>query len=305
MFSSLRALTDIYNWKPEAQRRGFKYLVFAFPVMFIMVVMALMLSLLTFAKAPKAIDTYAAITNSTRAQFFAQQTLQLWMTGTPSSEKVLTERSSAARSISLGEVPMEVYTIDPTDVQRFVGADATEWQFTFAVTLMTPSSGTKQINRYQVTILERKEAFQLLLWPTLVNAPSSPFKAASKFNVGIESSSPIGQSVQRFVSAYYTSDTKEGSLDRLTSSEFRGGPISNSPYTKAELVELKAEEGSTEFRNENPGATVNVLATVKASASTKTWSIMHLPLKMSFSTNKVWVADGFVSPVNWGQIEGK
>lgn len=302
--SNLRKLTELSQWKPRARERALLFTMISGPLALLLALVMMVMTLTAVARIPKPVDTYAAITDVTRVQNFAQNSLLLWLGGSASSEKPLLARSSAAPSIALSEVPFEVRSIDPSDIARWQGSDAVQWQATFAVTFVAPGAGAAQINRFSVTVLDRDGDYQLLTWPSIVNAESDSFKVATKYNVPVEAGGKLGESLRRFVTAYLTSTGEATSLGQYVSSSFTGTAISGSPYSSAEIVEIKAAQGGPPVANAAPGTQVSVLVRVKAIAAIETWSIMDLALRVSLGSNNVWLVDGIDAPIGWGPITG-
>lgn len=302
--SNLRKLTELSQWKPKARERALLFTMISGPLALLLALVLMVMTLTALSQIPKPVNTYAAITDVTRVQNFAQNSLLLWLGGSTSSEKPLLARSSAAPSISLSAVPFEVRSIDPSDIVRFEGSDAVQWLATFAVTFVAPGAGTAQINRFSVTVLDHDGDFQLLTWPSIVNSESNAFRVASKYTVPVESRGELGESLRRFVTAYLTSTGESTSLGQYVSSSFSGTAISDSPYSSVEVVEIKAAAGGPPVANAEPGTQVSVLVRVKAIAAIETWSIMDLTLRVSLGSNNVWLVDGIDSPIGWGPITG-
>ena len=302
--SSLRKLTNLSQWKPRARERAFLFAMISGPLSLLLVVVMLALTANILAHLPKPVNTYAAITEVTRVQNFTRNTLLLWLGGSSTSESPLLARSSAAQSITLSEVPFEVRSVDPSDIVRWQGADAVEWQATSAVTMVVPGADSAQINRYSVTVLDRSGSYQLLAWPSIVNADTVAFKVATKYTVPVEKTGSLGQSLDRFVTAYLTSTGGATSLGQFVSSKFTGSAIVNSPYSSATIEDIKEAAGGPQVGNAAPGTQVNVLVRVKATVSIKTWSVMDLALRVSLGSNKVWLVDGIDAPIGWGSIRG-
>lgn len=305
MFSNLGKLFRISEWKPKARERGLVFSIISGPLALLLVVLMVSLMARILSNLPKPVDTYKAITEVTRVQNYARNSLLLWMGGSSSAQVALMARSSASQTIELSKVPFEVRSIDPSDIVRFQGANAVEWQATFAVTFVAPGSNSAQINRFLLTILDEDGNYQMLLWPSIVNPDTQPFKVASKYTVPVDSNGSLSQSLARFVTAYLTSTGGATSLGQYVSSKFTGSAIADSPYSLAEIQEIKASTGSPLPGDAEPGTELKVLVKVKASASLDTWSVMHLPLRVTLGSNKVWLVDGIDAPVDWGAIAGR
>jgi hypothetical protein len=302
---SLGKLLQPSQWKPHVRERALVFAVVSGPLALMLAVMTFAVASMILARLPKPVNTYTAITDVTRVQNFARNSLLLWMGGSVSSQPALLARSSAAHKIDLSPVPFEVRSIDPSDIVRWQGFDAVQWQATFAVTFVAPGSGSAQINRYMVTVLDRGGDYQLLTWPSIVNADTKPFRVETKYTNPVDSKGSLRQSLDRFVTAYLTSTGSAASLGQYVSSKFVGSAIADSPYTSAEIQTVRASSSTPVPAKPAPGTELSVLVTVKASASAETWSVMQLPLRVSLGANRVWLVDGIDAPVHWGPIDGK
>lgn len=287
------------------RERALVFAVISGPLALMMAVMTFAMTAMILARLPKPVNIYTAITEVTRVQNFARNSLLLWMGGSISSQPVLLARSSASQKIDLSPVPFEVRSIDPSDIVRWQGYDAAQWQATFAVTFVAPESNSAQINRYMVTVLDHDGDYQMLTWPSIVNPDTKPFRVATKYTSPVDSRGSLRQSLDQFVTAYLTSTGGATSLGQHVSAKFSGSAISDSPYTGAEIQEVKAAVDTPVPAKPAPGTELKVLVTVKASASTQTWSVMQLALRVSLGANKVWLVDGIDAPVDWGAIDGE
>lgn len=300
--STLSKLTSPSQWKPRARERALVFTMISGPVALLLVMATIALTAVILTRLPKPVDTFTAITDVTRVQNYARNSLLLWMGGSTQAQAPLMARSSAAQNIELSPVPFEVRSIDPSDIVRWQGYDAVLWQATFAVTFVSPGSGSAQINRYVVTVLDRDGDYQLLIWPSIVNADTQPFRVASKYTNPVDSAGPLGQSLDRFVTAYLASPDGSTSLGQYVSAKFVGSAISDSPYSTAVIESIRASSDTPMPTRPEPGTELKVLVTVKASAAIETWSVMQLALRVSLGANNVWLVDGIDAPIGWGAI---
>lgn len=317
--SKLKQVSNLANWKPKARERAVFVALISSPLALLMSVFCVLILAKAMAEIEKPVDTYSAITDVTRVQNFARNSLLLWMGGNSSSEKPLLSRALDEKSIELSEVPFEVRSIEPSDIERWQGTEGkrkgifkrggskrgpvvAEWRVTFAVTYVAPGSGSAQISRYAVTVLERDHDYQLLMWPSIVNNDSTMFKVASKYTQAIGEKTPLADSLSRFVTAYLTSTGGATSLGQYVSSQFHGSAIVDSPYTEATIESIKSAEGDPQLSTASPGTQLRVMVRVKASSSIKTWSIMDLALRVSLGANNVWLVDSIDSPIGWGEV---
>ena len=305
MATNLRKLTQLSAWKPRARERALLAAMISGPLALLVALIVGALVVATVANTPKPVNTYTAISSAQKAQNYARNALLLWLSGSKPAEKVLLSRNTAEQVVNLSDNGFEVFTIDPVDIERHQGSDAVEWVVTLSATLVSPGAAAPQVNRFSVTVLEHEGNYQLLTWPMIVNADNQSFTVTSKYTVPVERTSPLGQAMQRFVTAYLTSTGTATSLGQYVSAEFTGTAIADSPYSSADIDSIKALAGSPQPSTAKPGTQLSVLVRAKASASVGTWSVMDLPLRVSLGANNVWLVDGFDSPLRWGAITGK
>lgn len=302
MASNLRKLTDLSQWKPRARQRALLLAAACGPLALVMALMTFMVTTSALTRLPKPVDVYRAINDGAVVSNFARKSLLLWLGGTSTSTKSLMARSSAAHSIELSELPFEVRWIDPAGVQRWQGADAVQWRVTLDATLVAPGSAAAQINRFAVTVLDHDGDYQLLMWPVIVSPDITPFTVVSKYTVAVGDKNPLHDQLQRFATAYLTSPVGSTSMGQYVSAKFHGSAIADTPYSSATVEQVKSAAGDPQLSTAKPGTQLKVLVRVKASASTKTWSVMDLPLRVSMSENRTWLVDGFDAPIGWGDI---
>jgi hypothetical protein len=302
--SNLQLLLQPAQWKPRVRERALLLAIISGPLALLMSLIVGVAAITSIARIPAPVDTYAAISNVARVQNYARTALVLWLSGSKTSETPLLARKKSEQDITLSDNGFEVFAVDPVDVVRHQGSDAVEWVVTLSATLVPPGAGGPQVNRYVVTVLEHNGSYQLLTWPIIANGDSDTFTVASKYNVPVERTGPLGQSLSRFVTAYLTSTGAATSLGQYVSSEFTGSAILDSPYSSVEIQEIKAVAGSPQPGTAEPGTQMSVLVRVKAMASVGTWSVMDLPLQVTRGANDVWLVDGVESPVRWGSITG-
>lgn len=81
MLSTLGKLFHISQWKPKARERGLVFAMISGPLALILVVLMLLNTARILAHLPKPVDTYKAITEVTRVQNYARNSLLLWLAG--------------------------------------------------------------------------------------------------------------------------------------------------------------------------------------------------------------------------------
>ncbi|MBU8841693.1 conjugal transfer protein [Mycolicibacterium goodii] len=256
-----------------------------------------------FRTPQKPVDVLKEINGFVNAEFFAHNFLLVWLAGGPNEAEKLVSMSAMTGQPEMNKDPvtvMDINTVPP--VLRTPAGNETEWALTLAATLVPPGgSGTSIRTHFRVTFLDAQGTFKALMWPRPVNATSRPVQIAPFYEQGIGLNTPLGTAVSNFMSAFYTSHD-EGSLGRFVSSEFTEDPIAGSPYTSITVLSIKAGEGSPDAASAKPGDTINLLATAKAASSTTTFNMIDAPLRVTLSSNRQWLVDGFDEPIHFGAV---
>jgi hypothetical protein len=284
MVGSLKRLTQLSQWKPQARERALWVAIVAGPLAMLMSVLLLGVTLFAISRSPKPVNVYRSIADTQRV------------------EQKLLERKADEQSLDLSVTGFEVYNITPVDIERYPGTDAVEWVVTMAVSRVVPGAdGTPRTNTYVVTLLERDSNLQLLTLPRIVNPEMGRFTVDSSYTVAVDKKGPLGKSLEGFLSAYLTGG-QGVSLRDYVSAGFTDPAISGSPYRSVEVEWIRAVSGTKDVSAGKPGDSVSALARVKASASQDTWTVMDFPVRMSMADNGNWWVDGFDSPLRWGKI---
>lgn len=302
MVGSLKRLTQLSQWKPQARERALWVAIVAGPLAMLMSVLLLGVTLFAISRSPKPVNVYRSIADTQRVEHFASDSLLLSLGGTTAVEQKLLERKADEQSLDLSVTGFEVYNITPVDIERYPGTDAVEWVVTMAVSRVVPGAdGKPRTNTYVVTILERDGSLQLLTLPRIVNPEMGRFTVDSSYTVAVDKKAPLGTSLEGFLSAYLTGG-QGVSLRDYVSAGFNEPAISGSPYRSVEVEWIRAVSGTKDVSAGKPGDSVSALARVKASASQDTWTVMDFPVRMSMADNGNWWVDGFDSPLRWGKI---
>lgn len=267
-------------------------------------VLALAGGLLLLARAQRPIDVQSAINSYTKSQFFAQNFLLTWAAGDPKDAEKLASMTALPGQPDLNSNPFTVLFLNPTDVTATPAGQQTEWEWTFAATVILPQAGTSIRSHYRVTTLESGGTFKALKWPEPVNDTARNFTVSPYYTRGTEVGGPLGTSVKDFMNAYYTANNP-GVLGRFVTANFTDTPIAASPYTSIEVTTILLANNSIDTSQAKPGATVSALVTAKAAASTTTFNTVSTVLRLSLSKNNQWLVDGFERPMHFGDVSYK
>lgn len=286
--------------RPSVQRKALLFSVFAGPLALLVALATLVFAVVT--KPPATGDINKTITAYTRAEFFARNYLLIWLGGDTKQGERFAELTSTNERIALNPDPMTVQDINVTDVLKTEAGTETEWAFTLAANAIPPG-GSLSRNYYRVTFVELDGAYQAITLPRLTNREVVPIRISSVYSGGADLNGVLGKNVANFAKAYLTPGDA-GNLGRYVSEKFPGEPISNSPYTSVQLTNL-AYAGDKTPADAAAGDSIEILATIKASVSTTTYTFMQLPLRVTQTSNGQWLVDGITEPVDFGAVEAR
>ena len=287
--------------RPSVQRRA---LLVSFLTGPLAIVLVLLLGAFLIATRPESpVNTYKALTEYSRAEYFARNYLLMWLAGSPRVEDRFAEMTSVADiKLSLNPDPMTVTDINVTDVLRTPAGPETEWSFTLAATTIPPGS-TMSRNFYYVTFVEHDGAFQAITLPRLTDSTVVPIKIATIYTQHAALDGTLGKMLANFVQAYIIPGAS-GSLGRYASESFNHSPIAGSPYTSVRITGIQVA-GDKQVSDAQPGNSFDVLVTVKTSVSTTTYTTQQLPLRVSMTPNNQWLVDAITSPVDFGEVTNR
>ncbi|MFT7021413.1 MAG: hypothetical protein ACJA07_000490 [Rhodococcus sp. (in: high G+C Gram-positive bacteria)] len=253
-------------------------------------VMIFLLVFLAFRPAPPVPNTTEDFNRISRVQFFAQNYLTLWLTGTASDGAAVKQMlgDEKAAPSEWNTEPVEVSDLNVARLESNSAGPDTQWVVTIGATLVRPGTGAPQRNYFAVTVMDHDGSLAALTLPRVVNNSRPQITVDSAYNGQISTSSTLGTTVTNFVSAFYTSQS--GALGRFVSSNFTAEPIVNSPYTATNVVRIDSRS-EVDVQNAAEGTAVDLLVTVKASTSVTTFTTLQVPLKVHAIDNGQWVVD--------------
>ncbi|TQC45046.1 hypothetical protein EEB14_33955 [Rhodococcus sp. WS4] len=260
------------------------YICYALVAVVVVMVLAMMFS--GNARIPNTTEDF---TKLTRVQFFAQNFMTIWLTGTDKDVPAIKEMVSAPSALpdKWNPEPMEISDLNVADIKSTGGVAFTEWVVTVGATLIPPGTAVPQRNYFAVTVIEKDGSFRALTMPRPVNITRAPVSVQTGYTNSVGSATPLGTSVTNFVAAFYTQNTS-GSLGRYVSSDFDPVPIANSPYTSAEVLSIKSRE-AVDMQNGTAGDTAELLVTIKSAMSLSTYNTIEVPMTVQRTDNGQWL----------------
>lgn len=268
----------------------------------IVAVIALSFWLVRIETSQRPVNVLNEINGYVGAEFFAHNFLLVWLAGGAHEADKLATMAAMPGQPQLSADPFTVLDINAVPpVTRTSAGKETEWGLTLAATVIPPGSNGSTRSYFHVTFLEAGGTYKALMWPRPVNNNARAVQIGAYYTDGIGANSPLGTQVGSFLTAFYTANSA-GSLGSYVSSQFTDSAVKTSPYTAVSLTAINAAKGSPDTAAAQPGTTVHVLATAKASVSTDTFSTIDVPLRLTLSNNKQWLIDGFDEPVHFGSI---
>lgn len=253
---------------------------------------------------PQPPNTTEDFTRLTRVQFFAENFLTVWLTGTSADAATMRAMVTSPTIVptTWSSDALEVSNLNTADIEAHPYKDgSTQWVITTGVTLTPPGNDQPRRNYFTTTVIDRPgTAIKALSLPRIVNLTRPNITVVNDYSHSINTSSPVGIAVSNFAAAYYTSDT--GSLGRFVSSNFHAEPINGTPYTGVELTALSAHTALPQ--NPDAGTTLDVLATLKASISLTTFQTLNVPITLRATDRNLWVVDNLPTAL-WTRSDDK
>lgn len=293
--------------RPSVQRKLLLASYFTGPIAILLVL--LLGFFMVSTRPPTPVETYTALTQYNRAEYFARQYLLIWLAGSDRLSDQLSEMTSVGeRKIELNPDPLKVTDINVVSVKRWITdvEDETEWSFTLAATTLPPG-GQRSRNYYEVTFVEKDGAFQAITLPRLTTVSTTPVTVATKYGQKVALDGTLGKTLSGFVQAYLAPG--KNSLSGYVSEEFKYPPVSGAPYSSVKVTSIEAtggaQVGGKEVSAAQPGDSFDILVTVRASVSATTWVTMQLPLRVHMTSNSQWLVDDITSPVDFGEVTEK
>lgn len=199
-------------------------------------------------------------------------------------------------------------------------SDGTRWVIKTGVTITPPGGATKRLY-YLTRLLQFNGAFQAQDYPQFItdssvnvstdardaitgtrsqseNSTPGPLTISTIYGSSVSQNSPISQTVNQFITAFYTPESSDHSIGRYVSGNFKDKPITaeNNIYQKMVVIDLRQANdepplGDTSTRDITVGKTYHVDATVRAEVSTTTYTYLAVPLNMVYTKDHMWVVD--------------
>jgi hypothetical protein len=268
-------------------------------------VIGLVVWLIMIEAQQRPVNVLTEINQYVGAEFFGHNFLLVWLAGGPREANKLASMTAMPGLPKLNDDPFTVLDINAVPpVTRTPAGSQTEWGLTLAATLIVPGAGTSSRNYFRVTFLESGGTYKALMWPRPVNTTARAVQIMSYYTTGIGLTGPLGTQVTNFMTAFYAANNP-GSLGSYVSSAFTDTPIKGSPYSSVEVTEIMAAKTSPDTATAQPGTTVHVLVTAKATSSQTTFNTIDAPLRLTMSNNKQWLVDGFDEPIHFGAVTYK
>lgn len=266
----------------------------------------LIAGVLVFQRPQRQEDPLAVINGYVDATTWAQDYLLLWLGGGPAEAKKLATMTALPTPVDLNKDPVTVLSIRPEPgILRTPAADGNpeiEWALTLSAVIIAPGSGGASVRTYyRLTFLQAGTVYKALLYPRPTNHTSQPVEIQSHYTVGVPLDGALASTVREFMTAFYITGN-DGNLGRYVTTDFTDKPITKSAYTALEISSITAGTDSADAASANPGDTMHLLVTAKASASIDTFHWISAPLRVTLSPNRQWLVEGFDEPVRFGAV---
>lgn len=225
-----------------------------------------------------------------RVQNYAMNFFQVWMMGDMNSKQTLENFYSAIPLSDLNADPAKINNLNVADLK----VSPTEqgeilWEITLGTTMTPPGVTASTRQYYKVDVLQKGESLTIAKLPQIVSFDRPPLKAGNGYQTPVSTNSPLYQVAVNFAATYLTPQSAE-SFGRYVSANFEGNPLSNSPYTGAEVVGVFVPR-DTVVDQVSPGSEVSVLIRVRASTSRSSYQTMDIPITAIKQENGQWLVN--------------
>jgi hypothetical protein len=240
-------------------------------------------------------------TIANQVELFADQLVRLTLTGTGEQDrKTLTSMVVDPRSVSLADIPWNVTSTHVTAVERVAQqADSAEWATKVLVGYSAPGSGVVQFGTMIANILSSGGAYKATTLPRFENSQDVAMQVGPGYTTAVDLRSGLGAAIASFANAYYVPGMNPN-MGRYVTGNFLGKPLRPSPFTATDVQLIFAR--SAVPAEPAPGDTVDVLATIRGSASQSTWYTMQVPLRVTATDQRQWAVAAILDTVDVGKI---
>lgn len=253
---------------------------------------------------PNPVDIPTETALVAKASTFGRDFLILWLAGAAGpNDRTLQARIDEISSIP-GGVALPATSFSVTEVKDLGPEKYTQesdgdrnWIFDYDVIGTAPGDLAPQKRRYSVQFLQHGVSYRATRTPLPINATATPFRVETGYPDTIDPTSALGKAVSDFADAYLRKGDN-ASLGRTVSGDFRGAPAQASPYESTETVAIYASDVPP--AQPDPGTTVYVLASVKATISGDAFNTVTLPLEMLYTDQQQWVVNQLETDARYG-----
>lgn len=254
--------------------------------------------------APNPVDIPTETALVAKASSFGRDFLILWLAGSagPSDRKLqarIDEISSVPGGITLPGTSFSVTEVKDLGPEKYTQESDGDrnWIFDYDVIGIAPGDLAPQKRRYSVQFVQHGVSYRATRTPLPINATATPFRVESGYPDTIDPTSTLGKAVTDFANAYLRKGDN-ASLGRTVSGDFRGAPAQASPYETTETTAIYASDIPP--AQPDPGTTVHVLASIKATISGNAFNTVTLPLEMLYTDQQQWVVNSLDTDARYG-----
>ncbi|MGJ6127118.1 hypothetical protein QN239_31525 [Mycolicibacterium sp. Y3] len=254
------------------------------------------------SKQPLPTSSYIGLNTTTnQIELFADQVVRLALTGSGEQDrKILASKLVDPRGIDFPPVPWNVTSTAPTIIKRVAEQpDSAEWEVRVVVGYSAPGTGAVQFQSFIVNVLSSEGAYKATAVPRIENMEAPTMQVGPGYTIAVDLNSALGTAVSSFANAYYVPGTSQN-IGRYVTGSFSGKPLAGSPFSSVTVQMIWAKEAPPQ--QPAAGDTVEVLATVRGSASQSTWYTMQIPVRLAFTDQKQWAVAAILTTIDVGKI---
>lgn len=223
-----------------------------------------------------ALSTVAVVDESddrAAAGEYAQRVVVTWLSATQESPDALL---AMVKDAQLAPLSTEAFSASQPAVAGIENIDGI-WSVTVAVTVTDAKDQTAR-RYYQVPVERADGALSALSLPTPVASPPVAVGSATAYRVHVDPTSPVGQTVGQFISAYLAGS---GDVSRYMTPGQAVTPLTPAPYATVDLVDLRGLEEMDPAAEPTDGQQARVLAAATATVTDSQSSLVAYALTLT------------------------
>lgn len=291
---------------------------YAAPIALILSIISPIIALSIKSQIPEPQNVHAEVDQQTAAEQFSRDFMTLWLAGVDKGDSPdgSPNAKTMQRMVSVpGEwqLPPQGYRVENIDVRVLSTYDLSGGDETLdekgmkirATALVAPPGSSGAARRtFEFDVMAKDgDNFRVTALPRQVGVTQVPYEAVPAYNYVAGADTPLGQSAQRFVEAYFLPKDSNAGLGATVSENFRGVPVSNPMWEKVQVARVDwyapadSPHSGGVLDDVQTGDVIHAMLTVRGESTTATFSTVQVPARMIVTSNGQWVVDALEDEV--------